>query len=109
MLDRPVGKTGRTNVAFGDVVRKVNDKVDPWDSGLERYVAGEHMDTDDLRIRRWGLIGEDYLGPAFHMRFNPAKSFMALGGPICTRSPWRISKGSRRTQPSCSKPRTLRR
>ena len=29
------------------------------------------MDTDDLRIRRWGTIGEGYLGPAFHMRFKP--------------------------------------
>lgn len=70
MLERSITKAGWTRVAFGDVVRKVNDKVDPWDSGLERYVAGEHMDTDDLRIRRWGLIGEDYLGPAFHMRFK---------------------------------------
>ena len=64
-------KTGWTPVAFGEVVRKVSDKVDPWESGLERYVAGEHLDTDDLRIRRWGLIGDDYLGPAFHMRFKP--------------------------------------
>lgn len=71
MLERPISKAAWTRVAFGDVVRKVNDKVDPWDSGLERYVAGEHMDTDDLRIRRWGLIGDDYLGPAFHMRFKP--------------------------------------
>ncbi len=71
MLERKISKAGWTRVAFGDVVRKVNDKVDPWDSGLERYVAGEHMDTDDLRIRRWGLIGDDYLGPAFHMRFKP--------------------------------------
>lgn len=71
MLERPISKAGWTRVAFGEVVRKVNDKVDPWDSGLERYVAGEHMDTDDLRIRRWGLIGDDYLGPAFHMRFKP--------------------------------------
>jgi type I restriction enzyme S subunit len=58
-------------MAFGDVVRKVNDRVDPEESGLERYVAGEHMDTDDLRIRRWGTIGDGYLGPAFHMRFKP--------------------------------------
>lgn len=71
MLERPISRAGWTRVAFGDVVRKVNDKVDPWDSGLERYVAGQHMDTDDLRIRRWGLIGDDYLGPAFHMRFKP--------------------------------------
>ena len=62
-------KVGPT-VAFGDVVRQVKDKVDPEESGLGRYIAGEHMDTDDLRIRRWGVIGEDYLGPAFHMRFK---------------------------------------
>ena len=64
-------KAGWTAVAFGDVVRQVKDKVDPEESGLERYIAGEHMDTDDLRIRRWGAIGVDYLGPAFHMRFKP--------------------------------------
>lgn len=60
-----------TKVAFGDVVRQVKDRVDPEQSGLERYVAGEHMGTDDLRLRRWGDIGDGYLGPAFHMRFKP--------------------------------------
>ena len=60
-----------TRVAFGDVVRQVQDRVDPERSGLDRYVAGEHMDTDDLRIRRWGAIADGYLGPAFHMRFKP--------------------------------------
>jgi type I restriction enzyme S subunit len=65
------GKADWGRVAFGDVVRHVKDRVDPEESGLERYVAGEHMDTDDLRIRRWGTIGDGYLGPAFHMRFKP--------------------------------------
>jgi len=64
-------KNGWTRVAFGDVVRQVRDRVDPEDSGLKRYIAGEHMDTDDLRIRRWGRIGDGYLGPAFNMRFKP--------------------------------------
>lgn len=74
MLEQVISnKAGWTRVAFGDVVRKISDKVDPWESGLERYVAGDHMDTDDLRIRRWGLIGDDYLGPAFHMRFKPGQ------------------------------------
>jgi len=58
-------------VRYGDVVRKVSDRADPESSGLTRYVAGEHMDTDDLRVRRWGTIGEGYLGPAFNMRFKP--------------------------------------
>jgi type I restriction enzyme S subunit len=64
-------RDGWRRVAFGDVVRQVRDRVTPEESGLERYVAGEHMDTDDLRIRRWGAIGDGYLGPAFHMRFRP--------------------------------------
>jgi len=66
-------KPGWTKVRFGDVVEQVKDKVDPATSGLERYVAGEHMDTDDLKIRRWGIIGDGYLGPAFHMRFKPGQ------------------------------------
>jgi type I restriction enzyme, S subunit len=57
-------------VRFGDVAEKVNDKVDPDTCGLERYVAGDHVDSDDLHIRRWGTIGDGYLGPAFHMRFR---------------------------------------
>jgi type I restriction enzyme S subunit len=44
-------------------------RVDPESAGLERYVAGEHMDTDDLRIRRWGSVGAGYLGPAFTAHF----------------------------------------
>lgn len=60
-------------VRFGDVVRQVKDIVNPNKSGLERYIAGEHMNTDDLRIRRWGTIGKGYLGPAFHMHFRPGQ------------------------------------
>lgn len=64
---------GWSLVRFGDVVRQVKDKADPETSGLERYVAGEHMDSDDLRLRRWGLIGDGYLGPAFHRHFRPGQ------------------------------------
>lgn len=60
-------------VKFGDVVRQCKEKADPETSGLERYIAGDHMDTDDLRLRRWGQIGSGYLGPAFHMRFKPGQ------------------------------------
>jgi type I restriction enzyme S subunit len=42
---------GWRRVKFGDVVRDVKVTVDPETSGLERYVAGEHMNTDDLHIR----------------------------------------------------------
>jgi type I restriction enzyme S subunit len=60
-------------VHFGDIVRHVKVDVDAETSGLERYVAGEHMDTDDVQIRRWGVIGTGYLGPAFHRKFAPGQ------------------------------------
>jgi type I restriction enzyme S subunit len=63
-------KPGWRRVKFGEAVRQVKDKVDPEESGLTRFIAGEHMDTDNLRIRRWGEIVDGYLGPAFHMRFK---------------------------------------
>lgn len=66
-------RAGWQRVKFGDVARQVKDKVEPEISGLERYVAGDHMNTDDLRVRRWGEIGSGYLGPAFHMRFQPGQ------------------------------------
>lgn len=65
-LDRSTWK----RVRFGDVVRQVKSSVDPETSGLERYVAGDHMDTDELRISRWGTVGDGYLGPAFHRSFR---------------------------------------
>lgn len=72
MADKQM-KPGWHKVKFGDVVRQSKEKADPETSGLERYIAGDHMDTDDLRLRRWGEIGSGYLGPAFHMRFKPGQ------------------------------------
>jgi type I restriction enzyme S subunit len=57
-------------VTLGDVATASKEKVDPTDGSVERYVAGEHMDTDDLRIHHWGDVGETDLGPAFHRRFR---------------------------------------
>ncbi|MFY1599714.1 restriction endonuclease subunit S, partial [Micromonospora sp. WMMD737] len=58
---------------LGDVAEASKEKCDPADGEVERYVAGEHMDTDDLTIHRWGEIGDGYLGPAFHRRFRPGQ------------------------------------
>lgn len=66
-------KPGWRRVKFGDVVRQCKENAAPETSGLARYIAGDHMDTDDLRLRRWGEIGSGYLGPAFHMRFKPGQ------------------------------------
>lgn len=68
-LDRSVWK----RVKFGDVVEQSKEKVDPADGTVSRVVAGEHMDSDDLRIHRWGGVDDGYLGPAFHRRFRPGQ------------------------------------
>lgn len=61
---------GWVRVRFGDIIRQVKTNVDPDDARVSRYVAGEHMRTDNLHIRSWGTIGDGYLGPAFHRRFS---------------------------------------
>ena len=45
-----------SRVAFGDMATCVNDRIDnPADAGVERYVGLEHLDSDSLTIRRWGV------------------------------------------------------
>ncbi len=66
---KPTSRENWRTVRFGDVVRNVKFDVDPKTSGLKRFVAGEHMKTENLHIRSWGLIGDNYLGPAFHRKF----------------------------------------
>ncbi|MDI5979271.1 restriction endonuclease subunit S [Amycolatopsis magusensis] len=63
-------KTVWERVTIGDVAVASKEKVDPASGEVDRYVAGEHMDTDDLKINRWGEVGDGYLGPAFHRRFR---------------------------------------
>jgi type I restriction enzyme, S subunit len=60
----------RIVVRFDEVAHKVDVNVDRETCGLDKYVAGEHMKTDDFHLKEWGIIGDDYLGPAFHKKFT---------------------------------------
>ncbi|MER7335988.1 MULTISPECIES: restriction endonuclease subunit S [unclassified Micromonospora] len=64
-------KSGWKRVALGDVIRHVTDRVDPETSGLERFLAGEHIPSNSLHIKEWGVIGRDPIGPMFYKRFRP--------------------------------------
>lgn len=57
-------------VRFGDVVKQMKEQVNPEADGVERYVAGEHMETENVHIRKWGTVGDGYLGPAFIRGFR---------------------------------------
>ena len=63
-------RKGWRTVRFGDVVRMLKEQVDPVAEGVERYVAGEHMETENVHIRKWGNVGDGYLGPALIRRFR---------------------------------------
>jgi type I restriction enzyme, S subunit len=63
-------RKGWKRVRFGVVVRQLKEEVDPKKGQVERYVAGEHMETENVHIRKWGTVGYGYLGPAFIRRFR---------------------------------------
>jgi type I restriction enzyme M protein len=63
-------KSNWQRVTFGEVVRMMKEQTDPVADGVERYVAGEHMETENVHIRKWGNVGDGYLGPAFIRRFR---------------------------------------
>ena len=60
-------------VKFGDFVRRVKTKFDPNQSDIELFVAGRHIDSGDLAVRRWGYLSEEYVGPAFNTIFTPGQ------------------------------------
>lgn len=70
MTERPL-KSGWKRVRFGEVVRlNTNRCSDPLAAGIERYVGLEHIEPENLRIRRWGLVSE---GTTFTNYFKPGQ------------------------------------
>ena len=60
-------------VKFGDIVRDVKINVDRTNNPYEHYVAGDHMDSEDLTIHRFGSFATDDVGPAFTRIFKPGQ------------------------------------
>ncbi len=64
-------KPGWKAVKFGDVVKLSNMRcANPSVEGIERYVGLEHIEPNDLRIRRWGLVEN---GITFTTCFKPGQ------------------------------------
>ena len=84
--------SGWESVLFGDVVKKVDRKIpdrEQWN--FDRYIAGEHIPSGEIRIKDYGdLKGtENVLGSAFHMKFEPGdilyvtrRAYLRKGGIV---------------------------
>lgn len=57
-------------VKFGDVALQQKESVDRENTSLTKYIKGEHMNSEDLHIREWGDLEDEYLGPAFIRKFE---------------------------------------
>ena len=53
---------------FDQLAEQINDRVIPAEADVERYVGLEHLDSDSLRIRRWGDPSEV---ESTKLRFRP--------------------------------------
>ena len=63
-------KSDWVSVKFDEVAIKQNKKVDRETTELTRYVKGEHMGSQNLHLRKWGELKDEYLGPAFTRKFE---------------------------------------
>ncbi len=55
---------------FGNVAIQQKQSVDRDNTEFTRYVKGEHMGSEDLHLREWGELTDEYLGPAFIRKFE---------------------------------------
>ena len=70
MVDLNIDKSNWQLISFGDVAIQKKGRVDRESTTLTRYVKGEHMGSEDIHLREWGELDDEYLGPAFHRRFD---------------------------------------
>lgn len=65
-------KTGWEMVKFGDVVKNANlVERDPEANNIERVVGLEHIDPENLHIRRWNSVAD---GTSFTRKFVPGQT-----------------------------------
>lgn len=66
-----ISRSDLKTVNFCDVTEKLMKKIEPVSYGIKRIVGGENLNSEDFKIRSWGIVGKDVLGPAFHVFFKP--------------------------------------
>lgn len=71
-VNSPEMKSGWTVVKFGDVVKNANlGERDPEAAGIERVVGLEHLEPENLHVRRWNTLEND---TSFTRKFVPGQT-----------------------------------
>jgi type I restriction enzyme S subunit len=68
-------------VKLGDVVLRSRIQVDPADGGVDRYVAGGHVDTESVIIQRSGDVTDGQMGSTFRYLFKPGQVLFVSARP----------------------------
>ena len=68
-------------VKLGDVVLRSRIQVDPVDGGVDRYVAGGHVDTESVIIQRSGDVADGQMGSTFRYLFKPGQVLFVSARP----------------------------
>lgn len=72
-MSEKINKTPRSGwqrVRLGDVVENVNSFFTDRSGEAIQYVAGEHIDEGDLKVRRSGLTSDEVIPPTFNRLFK---------------------------------------
>lgn len=70
-----------SKVKFSDVVVRANTKEDRYNTDLEFYVGGEHIDSDEVLIEKRGLIAGSTIGPMFYFGFKAGQVLFVSRNP----------------------------
>lgn len=76
-----VDKSNWKRVRLGDVITRSRKQVDPIEEGIERYVAGGHIDSDSVTIERWGDPTDGQMGSTFRYVFEPGQILFVSARP----------------------------
>lgn len=60
-------RKGWQTLSFGAFADNVNERVEPCEAAEDIYVGLEHLDSEDLHLRRWGK-GSDVIGTKLRFR-----------------------------------------
>lgn len=70
-----------TKVKLKDVIKRAQTKVDKDNTNLLYYVGGEHIDSENIRVQKRGLIAGSTIGPMFYYGFKAGDFLLVSRNP----------------------------